>query len=115
MGAVTFKQLSHGKTPLDAFRWAQYEARDRHGDGGYTGTIAEKEGFVNIPAKNNEDPFQLANSLLENGDARVNDKWGPCGCLKVTGSTYAHMYNEEVSTSKDESMNVYLFFGWASS
>lgn len=48
MGSTTFYTLAHGKTPNDAFRAAREQACYEHGHGGYSGTIAEKDGFTVI-------------------------------------------------------------------
>ena len=45
MGADTFQTISFGPNATEAFRNAQEEARYEHGHHGYTGTIAEKDGF----------------------------------------------------------------------
>lgn len=49
MGACDFVTEGVGKDPVDAFTTAVKEARWEFGHGGYTGTIAEKGGFVLIP------------------------------------------------------------------
>jgi hypothetical protein len=46
MGATTFSTYGLGKTAGDAFYAAQDRARYEYGHGGYTGTIAEKSGYV---------------------------------------------------------------------
>ena len=51
MGAVTFEVLAFGKTADDAFRNAVEDAKDMHGHGGYTGTIAEKSRLKPFPNK----------------------------------------------------------------
>lgn len=107
MGADTFMTRSTGKTAADAFRNAVDEARHEHGNGGYSGTIAEKTGYANIAP-----PFargdcasdkdfekrclEFADGLLNEGDKRIDDKWGPAGCIQLAPT-------------------VYVFFGWASS
>lgn len=96
MGAETFETKAKGKTAQRAFDAAQKEARYMHGHCGYTGTIAEKPGFVVIPVPDGEDPHDFVERLLDESDPRIDDKWGPAGCVAV---------------GKDE----WLFFGWASS
>lgn len=53
MGATTFSTIAAGKTAADAYRTAVDDARHWHGHGGYTGTIAEKSGWVEytLPAR----------------------------------------------------------------
>jgi hypothetical protein len=46
MGATTFLTYSHGRDVGEAFRRAAEEAGWQYGHGGYTGTIAEKSGWV---------------------------------------------------------------------
>jgi hypothetical protein len=46
MGAVTFSDQAYGKTAEQAFALARERAQWEYGHGGYTGTIAEKGGFV---------------------------------------------------------------------
>ena len=96
MGTQEFIVYVSAPTAKDAFRIAVEEARYEHGAGGYTGTIAEKSEFTLMANFGNGDPEALVDSLLEKEDQRVCDKWGPCGCVKI---------------SKDH----YLFFGMASS
>lgn len=53
MGAWWFEDIAHGKTAGDAFVAAVEEARWENGHGGYTGTIAEKNGLLefDLPAR----------------------------------------------------------------
>jgi hypothetical protein len=46
MGATTFRTTSLGRDVGDAYRQAVDHARWESGHGGYTGTIAEKSGYV---------------------------------------------------------------------
>lgn len=96
MGAQTFATVAKGKTAQKAFDHARDEAAWEHGHGGYTGTIAEKSNFVMIPAVEGEKPMDTAERLIDEGDPRVDDKWGPAGCIDCGDGKY-------------------LFFGWASS
>jgi hypothetical protein len=95
MGSQTFFTSAKGKTPKDAFAEARRRAEYDSGHGGYTGTIAEKHEFVMIEVPTGRDFREFTSELIEKGDRRVDDKWGPAGCVKI---------------SDDE----YLFFGWAS-
>lgn len=96
MGADVFYHKAKGKTAREAFTNAKNEAFYDHGHSGYTGTIAEKSSFVAISVPEGTDPFEYADRLIENSDRRVDDKWGPAGCIKLKEGEY-------------------LFFGWASS
>jgi hypothetical protein len=98
MGADTFGTTAEGKTAHEAFYNAQSHASWEHGHGGYTGTIAEKDSFVMIPEAPSEPraASAYARQLIDDTDARIDDKWGPAGCIKLDD-------------------NKWLFFGWASS
>lgn len=48
MGADYFENYAIGKTPAEAFTSVVTEARWEHGNGGYTGTIAEKPWFTHF-------------------------------------------------------------------
>ncbi len=96
MGAESFIQKGKGKTAQEAFNDARDKALYEYGHGGYTGSIAEKRSFKMITPPEGEDPCKYAYSLMDNGDSRIEDKWGPAGCIHI----------------KD---NEYLFFGYASS
>lgn len=99
MGSAPFIQHLHcnpGDVPAEeAFAQAVKQARYDHGHAGYSGTLAEKDEFVIIAEDSQMSAEEYAEELIANGDDRIDDKWGPAGCLRTpTG---------------------YLFFGWASS
>lgn len=96
MGAESFMTSSRGETAEEAFNEAVREAFYESGHGGYTGTIAEKTDFVEIPLPNGADPMTEADRLIDEGDDRVCNKWGPAGCFTLRPGRY-------------------LFFGLASS
>jgi len=106
MGAQTFFETARGKTAREAFDTATSEARYEHGHGGYTGTLAEKSSYTMIAMPTVvggadekiafRAAYNFANELINNGDSRVDDKWGPAGCLQYSPGKF-------------------LFFGWASS
>lgn len=96
MGAETFTVKSNGKTAKEAFNNAVEEAQYDYGHAGYTGTIAEKSNFVMFTLPEGKDAEEYAEEVIEKGDKRINDKWGPAGCI-------------------DCGDELYLFFGWASS
>jgi hypothetical protein len=101
VGACTFSVRRHGRTADEAFKSAVAEALHEYGHRGGTGTIAEKDGFRMIPCPAGQAPAALANQLIRAGDPRVDDKWGPAGCIDcgpVEGATDTREY---------------LFFGWA--
>jgi hypothetical protein len=83
MGADTFTQIGKGKTAEDAFRKCKEDAAYECGHSGYTGTIAEKDSFIMIELPEGRKIEEYANSLIEACDERVDDKWGPAGCIKI--------------------------------
>ena len=96
MGAETFTHRIKGKNAKDAFRQAVAEAQYDYGHRGYTGTIAEKDSFVMIPLPEGVHPVEYSYKLMDEGDKRIDDKWGPAGCFDLGNGEY-------------------FFFGWASS
>jgi hypothetical protein len=84
MGACDFMTSAKGKDAKEAFRNAVDEARYEHGHGGYTGTIAEKDSFKMIcSATTMAEGYAEAERLISAGDSRIDDKWGPAGCIEV--------------------------------
>jgi len=83
MGAEVFMEYGSGKTPQEAFDDLVSQAQHDMGHGGYTGTIAEKGEFVMIEPPSNwkGDAQSYADHLLDIGDRRISDKWGPAGCI----------------------------------
>ena len=98
MGANTFAVFFPGDDAEKAF-WAAVEhAKFNHGNGGYTGTIAEKYEYVMMgQADGFDDAMRKARALED--DPRVNDKWGPAGCIEFT----------------EDGKKMFCFFGWAPS
>lgn len=97
MGACDFFTIESGPSAKAAFRKAVDEALYEYGHGGYTGSIAEKHNFVMISCPPEADPTAYAEDLLARCDRRIEDKWGPAGCIKIPES------------------DKYIFFGYASS
>ena len=97
MGAASFVVVSKGKNADEAFDNAVSDAYSQHGNAGYTGSIAEKPGFVliDLPAEYKSTPFTYISDLIDNDDPRIEDKWGLAGCI-------------------DAGLGEYIFFGWAS-
>ena len=103
MGAEVFFHSASGKTAKQAFRNAVDDAAYEFGHGGYTGSIAEKGDFTMCSDRvfeSYDEAETFANDLIDKCDKRVDDKWGPAGCVKFK--------------SPKGDVN-YLFFGWASS
>lgn len=105
MGGQSFDVLVVGTDARKAFREAVEQAKYAHGHAGYTGTIAEKDSFVTVA----DSPLPLpearalAERLVSEEDPRIDDKWGPAGCIPVCG----------LQGSRGD--RGFLFFGWASS
>ena len=100
MGATTFFTMeSREKHPDTAFAAAKKQAQYDHGHAGYTGTIAEKTSFTIIKEAyqlpTGKPRMMLARQLINDSDPRIDDKWGPAGCIEVEPGQF-------------------LFFGWAS-
>jgi hypothetical protein len=106
MGGEWFETIAYGKTAKDAFRKAVSEAEYMYGHAGYTGTIAEKGSFTMITLPKHYTPEVYARKLDEKCDPRIDDKWGPAGCIK---------YPEDIKKPTKDGEKAYLFFGWASS
>lgn len=96
MGANVFFKVSSGKNANEAFNNAVQQAQYDYGHRGYSGSIAEKRSFVVIQPPEGEKPREFADKLIDGCDPRVDDKWGPAGCIPM---------------GEDK----FLFFGWASS
>ena len=102
MGAESFYAIAYGKNAGAAFNVAVEDAQYNYGHSGYTGSIAEKDSYKMLSKEvfESEDAAQqFAYHLIEDGDGRIDDKWGPAGCVSFK-------YKDGVA---------YLFFGWASS
>lgn len=95
MGSTVFFHTSEGKTAKTAFNKAVKECRKSCGNGGYTGTIAEKSSYIMIDLPKGKEPMDYADELIDNDDERIENKWGPAGCFKLPD-------------------NQWFFFGWAS-
>jgi hypothetical protein len=100
MGAVDFVTRVRAKTAREAFLKAIDEARHEYGHRGYTGSIAEKNDFRMIALPDDTTPTDHAYDLLDAGDPRIDDKWGPAGCIEVK--------------EHDDGTTTFLFFGIAS-
>jgi len=97
MGATTFINTVNGATLQEAFADAVKQAQYDYGHAGYTGTIAEKNVVTLIqrgPVPKRE-AIRLAQELIEDADARIDDKWGPAGAIPLEEGGW-------------------LVFGWAS-
>ena len=115
MGGASFFTKAFGSDADEAFAKAVEEAEWRHGKAGYTGTIAEKNGFTEIPEEEhkNRDKEKYAGEFMADRDPRVDDKWGPAGVINLSGTQAAKKYRER-NGLKGKHGSVWLFFGVAS-
>ena len=98
MGATTFFTKAKGDNAQAAFDYTVQEHTLDYGRSGYTGTIAEKSEFTMIDEYEPNAMIsaeEFAEKLIGDLDARVDDKWGPAGCIPLGDGEF-------------------LFFGWAS-
>jgi len=63
MGAASFRSINTGDTAADAYDQAVAEAQYEYGHGGYTGTIAEKDGFILVPLPAGVDAEAVVSAL----------------------------------------------------
>lgn len=113
MGAEQFWTVAFGKTADNAFKVAIKQAQYEHGHAGYTGSVAEKTSYILIPVPKGKDPKNYADELLENEDRRIDDKWGPAGCIDITKEVKKDYKAKKKRWPRGKS--AFLFFGWASS
>ena len=126
MGGCTFRNVGVSKRGAkDAFDNLVNEAQYIYGHDGYTGTIAEKRSFILIDTPKTDcpfdhecpllqvDPFDYSDKLIDEGDARVNDKWGDAGCIELKGG-HLNQVLEKRHLNPDEGWRAFIFFGWAS-
>jgi hypothetical protein len=81
MGACDFETTNQGRTAQEAFDSAVQQAVEYYGNTGYTGTIAEKDSFVEIEVPIGRDPSAFARKLMDDNVDEISDKWGPAGCV----------------------------------
>lgn len=101
MGAQEFGNYSTGVSANAAFKSVVEKAEYDHGHRGYTGSIAEKDAFVMMgTADTKQLAAEMAQKFMDEGDGRIDDKWGPAGCIEI---------------KSNDKIREYLFFGTASS
>jgi hypothetical protein len=83
MGSESFVHQVKGKNAQEAFNNAREEAAYDHGHSGYTGTIAEKHGFIIIPRPDNGLNATAAAWEMIDTNPSISDKWGPAGCFEI--------------------------------
>jgi len=113
VGACDFECVAFGKTAEEAFWEAVGHAQWAHGHAGYTGTVAEKDRFVRIKLPVGLTAVDYARKLIGNGDPRIDDKWGPAGCIEVPDAERATVIKGYWLADHPE-LRLFLFFGIAS-
>lgn len=102
MGAEDFRRRRKGASALDVFNELVSSARHENGHGGYTGTIAEKHGFVvveppegmtpdtllRLAAGDDEDVKPEHQQIVDRARDIWGDKWGPALCVKTGDSEW---------------------------
>lgn len=116
MGAESFQTHSYGKTTVEAFDTAVNNAQYDYGHAGYTGTIAEKDGFIaymTVPKGMSMDAIQEALEFYyednpvdpefvklqdhygmvtaQNMVDEYNDKWGPAIAFPIGDDHWCFM------------------------
>lgn len=89
MGATSFETYQGDTDVRSAFHDAARDARDEHGHGGYTGSIAEKDSYVVLHREpvTLAEAYRLAEGFMERNTQGVDDKYGPAGAIAVRGGT----------------------------
>ncbi|MFC5911818.1 hypothetical protein [Streptacidiphilus monticola] len=102
MGAVTFYLTATATTPQAAFDAIRQEAAAEYGWREDSGTVAMKDEYVLIDTsvRPHDEAMSLAVDLIARNDPRVEDSFGPAGCLEITPTTPG-------------GGRAFLFFGWA--
>jgi len=87
MGSSSFTAYASGATPEEAFKHAVRDAKYDSGHGGYTGTIAEKEGMglleITVPAEYKGKEQDYVEMMKWDRNPRIADKFGPTGYIKL--------------------------------
>lgn len=100
MGACTFHNTARRGTATAQEAFQRLGDDDRYENGhSYSGGIGMKHDFVHIATVDTyQEADALASKLIQDSDPRIDDKWGPAGCITIR-----------------EGDVQFLFFGWASS
>jgi len=98
MGASGVIDVIEGKSPADAYSKAVTQARYEHGSGGYTGSIAESEGFVLHSSRPllRWEAEQVANQLLHSDKVR---KWGPTALIPIVDAVSTRKVTVAIDTT----------------
>ncbi len=104
MGATTFSNTTTAGSAKEAYRALVSEARYEHGNGGYTGTIAETHGFTMVSVHAGEALATCEERVIETAhknDRAPGAKGGPAACVDLGPALDA------------PGLRRFAFFGWA--
>lgn len=91
MGTTNFTVKVKAKNAQAAFETARESALKAYGNSGYSGTIAEKDAFLEVkaPPAIKKDPDQLE-KFLDNllDDPRFDDTWAPAAVVQTSRNNY---------------------------
>ena len=91
-----FIQLVTGESPSRAFDIGTHAAKLAFGNGGFTGTLADKGDFVLIRCPKHYEPRAYAESLIDSADERIAEM---ARLLSGTDSENARAHAQEMLES----------------
>jgi hypothetical protein len=103
MGANQFQNKQSARTAEGAFRTLVDKALYEDGHGGYTGTIAEKSSFRIVLPRQGESAADCMCRCMEDPNHWSGDKHEPAACI------------DGGPDPKQPGLQIFYFFGWASS
>ena len=77
--------------------------------------IAKKGNFIMIICPPRKSPYKYADELINDCDPRVDNKWGPCGCIEFSKPQLQKVREKYPHLKGKKGIRAHLFFGWASS
>lgn len=115
MGAHTFQTTIAGKKllPNDAYDALVKQAQHEHGHDPYNGTISTTSGYVMLHPPKGCQLDVFIRRVLEDGDGSPVQKWGPAGCIEVTGAKATAI--KKAHGLDGTRARAYIFIGWAAS
>ena len=81
MNLQPFIQLVTGQSPDGAFDAGTHAARLAFGNGGFTGTLADKGSYIVIRCPKIYEPKAYAEYLIDSQDQRIAEMWSPAGLI----------------------------------
>lgn len=123
MGAEQFNHIAKGESMTQAFNNAREEAFYWEGHGGYTGSIAEKHGFIRVDLPEGTTVDELielieSSSYIEKASEELITALGQTKALNVV-ETYNDKWGPaigiEIKSDEPSESNEFVFIGYASS